>query len=278
MPIKRKAKSVEQGFTVPEVLAVIAIIMIVLSILLPSLTRARAQTYQTTCAANLRNWGMGLRSYANMNRGFLPDNRYVGGDTVLQAQMNAAYPPSYRQAVHVSWNSSVMQTFWKEYLIQNNQATKTNEHDVLNCPTQVWHQVNDINLSGGLVGYFYLPGRTQDATTNYSYAGNGWAFKTRFGGPDSKAPLMMDMKQWHPDPTWGWKFGPGYAKPGAPISSHARQNTGEPEGGNFLFEDAHVTWYQSDTTGDPAIADPNDIIQLGATVGGWRLYYKIPLN
>lgn len=275
---KRFARSVQRGFTVPEVLAVVAIIMIILSILLPSLSRARIITYRTTCAANMRNWGMALRSYANMNRGFFPDNRYVGTDATLRAEMNAAYPPTYVEGYHLSWNSSVVQKFWREYLVANNTSTKTNEHDVLNCPTQVWHQVNDINLAGGLVGYFYLPGRTQDNTTNYSYAGNGWAFKTRYAGPDANAPIMSDMKQWHPDPAWGWRFGPGYAKPGGPISSHARQTTAEPEGGNFLFEDAHVTWFQSDKGEDPSIADPNDIIQLGATVGGWRQYYKIPIN
>jgi len=274
----RFAKSVQRAFTVPEVLAVVAVIMIVLSILLPAFSRSRTYVHQTMCAANMHNWGVAMRSYANNNRGFFPDNRYVNNTTITQVQMDAAYPPSYRSGYHISWNSSVVQQFWKEYLVENNSAAKTNDHDVLNCPTQVWHQVNDINLAGGLVGYFYMPGRTQDVDTNYSFAGNGWVFKDRFGGPDSKAPIMTDMKQWHPDPAWGWFFGPGYAKPGGPISSHARASTGEPEGGNFLFEDAHVTWFKSDTTDNPSISDPNDIIQLGATIGGWRTYYKIPIN
>lgn len=260
-----------RAFTVPEVLAIVAIIAIIMSILLPSIGRAKIYALRTLCATNQHNWGVALRGYATANRGFFPDNRY---SDVVPVGAYKSYTPGY----HISWNSSVVQQFWRDYLVRNNASSKDNVHDVLNCPTQVWHQVNDVNLSGGLVGYFYMPGRSPDGTTNYSFAGNGWVFKDRFGGPDSRAPLMSDMKQWHPDPTWGWYFGPGYSKPGAPISSHPRSRTGEAEGGNFLFEDVHVTWYDSDIGENPSITDPNDIMKLGATIGGWQTFYKIPIN
>ncbi len=255
------------GFTIPEVLAVVAILTIVLSIMLPNLSRVKAYMQRTMCATNQHNWGVGLRAYAADNRGFFPDNRY-------------AVPPgsyqSYTPGFHISWNSSVVQKFWKQYLAPLDSAARTNEHDVLNCPTQTWHQVNDINLAGGLVGYFYMPGRGPDGQSDYSLAGDGWVYKNRFGGPDSRAPIMSDMKQY--SLSSGWFFNGGaYGRIDSAISSHVRA-TGEPEGGNFLFEDAHVSWYDSDRGGDPNPSDPNDIIQRSGSVGGWWYYYKIPLD
>ena len=261
------------AFTVPEVLAIVAIISILLSILMPVYSRAKGYGTRVLCATNQHNWGVGLRAYATDNRGFFPDNRYATATT--QAAFNAAYPPTYKSGYHTSWNSSVVQKFWQNYLVKNNSSAKTNEHDVLNCPSQKWHQINDINLVGGLVGYFYLPGRSPDNGSDYSIAGNGWVFKDRFGGPDSKAPIMMDQKQ--------YSIAKGMAGEGwwhtaqVPYSSHPRR-TGEPEGGNFLFEDVHVTWYDSDIGEDPAPNDPNDIIKQSGTLGSWWYLYKIPIN
>ncbi len=261
-----------RAFTIPEVLAVVAIIVIIMSIILPMFGRAKVTALRTVCATNEHNWGAALRSYSSDNRTFFPDNRFFSYSIIP-----TMYPPTgYRSGYHISWNSSVVERFWRDYLVRNNSDSKTNVHDVLNCPTQLWHQVNDVSLTGGLVGYFYMPGRSQDADTNYGFAGAGWVFKDRFGGPNANAPIMSDMKQWHP--TWGWFYGAGYPNAGSPISSHARSGTGEAEGGNFLFEDVHVTWYESDTTGNPDVNDPNDIIKLGADVGGWRTFYSIPLN
>lgn len=249
----------------------VAIVVIIMSIILPVFTRARDYAMRTLCGSNQHNWGIAVRSYATANRGFFPDNRYLTG---------AAIPPTYknyRPGFDISWNSSVVQQFWREYLVENDENAKTDEHDVLNCPTQKWHQVNDINLAGGLVGYFYMPGRSPNNGVIYTYAGNDWVFKDRFGGKAAYAPIMSDMKQY--SYAWGsWFFPEHLPKGGSPISSHVRR-TGEPEGGNFLFEDAHVTWYDSDPgSADPNPADPNDIITLGATIGSWSTYYKIPLE
>lgn len=273
VPQQKMISARRLAFTVPEVLAVVAILAIVMSILLPSFTKAKAYGTRVLCATNEHNWGAGLRSYANDNRGYFPDNRYSTSAT--QAAFNAAYPPVYTPGYHTSWNSSVVQKFWKNYLVQNNSTAKTDVHDVLNCPSQRWHQINDVNLAGGLVGYFYLPGRSQDNGSNYTIAGNGWVFKDKFGGPDSKAPIMMDQKQY--SVSKGMTGGGWWHDARVPYSSHPRR-TGEPEGGNFLFEDVHVTWYDSDVGENPAVDDPNDIIKQSGTLGDWWYLYKIPIN
>ena len=53
--------------------------------------------------------------------------------------------------------------------------------------------------------------------------------------------------------------------PRVPYSSHAQAN-GEPEGGNFLFEDGRVNWKR------------RPMIGVGANGQWWLIFYKIDLD
>ncbi len=60
---------IDRGFTLVEVLVVIAILGLLISILMPSLRRARLQSKAIVCTTNLRTLGQGWNVYANDNRG-----------------------------------------------------------------------------------------------------------------------------------------------------------------------------------------------------------------
>jgi prepilin-type N-terminal cleavage/methylation domain-containing protein len=61
-----------KGFTLVELLVVVAIIAILAALLLPALARARESARISTCANNLKQMGLALRMYSNDSRGDWP--------------------------------------------------------------------------------------------------------------------------------------------------------------------------------------------------------------
>jgi len=60
------------GFTLLELLSVIAIIVLLAGLLLPTLSQARSKARSTQCLNNLRQWGLTYRQYADDNKDLLP--------------------------------------------------------------------------------------------------------------------------------------------------------------------------------------------------------------
>src|SRR5688572_20816206 len=61
-----------RGFTLIELLVVIGIIAVLVGILLPTLTRARASANRTSCLSNQRQLMMAIGMYQNRFRNHLP--------------------------------------------------------------------------------------------------------------------------------------------------------------------------------------------------------------
>ena len=66
----------KSAFTLVELLVVVAIIALLISILIPSLTGAREYARRTVCKTNLHQFGLALAMYADDYDGFFP--RYYG--------------------------------------------------------------------------------------------------------------------------------------------------------------------------------------------------------
>ncbi|MHC4444443.1 MAG: type II secretion system protein [Planctomycetota bacterium] len=64
--------SLPYGFTLIEILVVVAIIALLMAILIPSLSRAKEQAKQSVCLSNLHQHGLAFTAFAANHKGYLP--------------------------------------------------------------------------------------------------------------------------------------------------------------------------------------------------------------
>ena len=112
-------------FTLIELLVVIAIIGILSSMLLPSLSRARAITKASVCANNLKQLGMGITMYADGSSGRIPPS-YI----------------KYPDNSHPTWAEHIAVFVGKDMDTMRTTQSRT-EQGPFNCPE------NDVQTVAG---------------------------------------------------------------------------------------------------------------------------------
>lgn len=75
------SSAARRGFTLIEVLVVVAIIALLLTILLPSLQKARWQAKMVACQGRLHDLGTGFQMYGNVYNGFFPLTKDASTDS-----------------------------------------------------------------------------------------------------------------------------------------------------------------------------------------------------
>jgi prepilin-type N-terminal cleavage/methylation domain-containing protein/prepilin-type processing-associated H-X9-DG protein len=229
-PISRRVRS---GFTLVELLVVIGIIALLISILLPSLSRAREQGKQVKCLSNLRQLGMALVTYTNENKGRYPFHADIGG----------MYPEDW-----IFWQAS---RDLKESALYRHVGSS--DPEVFRCPSD--DPLNRPRVLTEPYRYTY--------TLNYLFASNG-PRKPMFAtvrNPTAKIVLVeedeasLDDGNWHPQLV-------GSSVENFLAIRHDRRPTQNGVGfddesrGNVAFADGHGSLISRRESRDPAQYDP----------------------
>lgn len=254
------------AFTLIELLVVVAIIALLISILLPSLARARELSKRAVCAANLKGMGTGFYTYANENGDVWPiaagatatSNtitavRYAG--TVMGTKRGQKANATAGETFVADTQVSTSRNLWTLVRLQ------ISTQKAFNCPSaddgpnsdetpQAYWDFgpSNIDITGNPT-----PQQAIDAYNTCSYG-----YQVPYGQSgrpssdnDLRMPLAADKGPWSGYLEAG-KTDPGtvptsYTEGTAPedwkkFNSPNHGGLGQGEGENVLFTDAHVDW------------------------------------
>jgi prepilin-type N-terminal cleavage/methylation domain-containing protein/prepilin-type processing-associated H-X9-DG protein len=133
------------GFTLVELLVVIGIIAVLVSILLPSLNRAREAAKQTKCLSNLRQLGLAFVMYLNENKGAFP---YTGRFDIPK---NEDWLWWQEQPFQARTQADIRQSAIAKYLAPNGNVNK----EFFTCPSDEVDQRPAAANAGGQYKYSY---------------------------------------------------------------------------------------------------------------------------
>lgn len=223
-----------RAFTLIELLVVISIIAVLISLLLPALSRARSQGQRIACASVMRQAGISWNVYLNEFRDWLP---------------LMSYELTEISTIPLTGAGGVNQN--------NPYFTDVFPTKLRDCPTYLHSSMG--SPSGFSWGYIF-PFQTND------YAGNGFMDDR---ADDETNPKFVKLRsgrardRWGPvmSPTWDtYNFDPTNdvypmmtdylqdSNSSFTISSHANVKNGftdniiRSEGANTLWKDGHIEW------------------------------------
>ena len=246
------------AFTLTEIMVSLAILVLLITLLLPSLARTRDRARTVACLSNLRQIGYGVRLYADANFDYAVP-RYI------QAQdLNSDWlgPPGYPYWSAAFWCDPLLIGQYvgnganDAYLLEYTNGTAS-RHSTLLCPADRQHPLN-LSLAGipyGGVSYGLAPNFTSITLAKPYPWRKMWhlsscpnpttemvstdSFNTRFHpggyGGNNPPPPFLGNNEPMPNSLGTWDAG----VPNSFYNWSKRHNLGA----NVLFMDGHADWY-----------------------------------
>ena len=166
------------GFTLVELLVVIGIIALLISILLPSLSKARKQAQTAKCLSNLRQIATAFQFYANDFKGALPVTKQehpdLGGWTGNVATDRSQFPGTVER---VYWQQQIGQYVAKARMITQIDFSDAQNTVLWGCPEWSGRRSTSATGSVGGISIFdngYGLNANVGATPEFPELGKAW--------------------------------------------------------------------------------------------------------
>lgn len=163
-----QAAAKPRGFTLVELLAVIVIVVILMALLFPLLSRMRAQAKTAVCVSNLRQMGAAFRLYSADNQGVFPAVTKNGAADTSKGSVN----------VLGHWQVEISPYFGRE-LKQNIQSTVNEVDRQAQCPEFTITSTSVVSRGYGMNDKLTARGKIKGLTNSSSQSNYSYIFRVR---------------------------------------------------------------------------------------------------
>jgi prepilin-type N-terminal cleavage/methylation domain-containing protein/prepilin-type processing-associated H-X9-DG protein len=216
------------GFTLVELLVVMAIIAILISLLLPAMKKVREQARTTTCLTNLRQLGSSIQMYATDNNDYIP---HVRSEYFMRSIVHGN-----QTLVDCMWS-------WPDRLVYTQHLK------------QPWRTMDDAagfsyHYPSSNVGILICPGDLRDVPSGA--ARTNYGMNEQIGNHDNEVIMWFKLSRMENDKVMIGDSGNGQHRIRRPIQVDYGVGPRHNGGANYVFTDLHGEYNKTLQTADYA--------------------------